>query len=72
PKVLGRAFTCQGIRAGLDGDMMYVPFLGIVAHYFVRSTLAMSIVTAGVSLGFTVSPVMIHNLLEKTTWGLPP
>lgn len=50
--------------------MIYVPSLAIVSHYFVKKrAIAMSIVTAGASLGSVVNPILMNNLLEKTNLG---
>ncbi|KAF5354798.1 hypothetical protein D9756_005546 [Leucocoprinus leucothites] len=70
PNQLYLAFICQGIGVGLGGGMTYVPSLAIVSHYFdKRRSLATSIVTAGSSLGSTVTPIMINNLIAKPGLG---
>ncbi|KAJ3555533.1 hypothetical protein NP233_g12186 [Leucocoprinus birnbaumii] len=70
PNQLYVAFLCQGVGVGLGGGMTYVPSLAVVSHYFdKRRSLATSIVTAGSSLGATVTPIMINNLLARPGLG---
>ncbi|KAF9445481.1 MFS general substrate transporter [Macrolepiota fuliginosa MF-IS2] len=64
------ALLCQGLGVGLGGGMAYVPSLAIVSQYFEkRRAMAMSIVTAGVSLGATVNPILVNNLFARTNLG---
>ena len=47
--------------------ILYVPTLAVTSHYFhQRRTLAMSLVTAGSSLGSVVNPIMLNNLFNRS------
>ncbi|KAF7782749.1 hypothetical protein Agabi119p4_2125 [Agaricus bisporus var. burnettii] len=60
------AFLCQGIGVGLGGGMTYVPSLAILSHYFEKKrSLAMSVATAGVSLGSMIIPILVNNLFAR-------
>ncbi|KAJ3563680.1 hypothetical protein NP233_g8786 [Leucocoprinus birnbaumii] len=60
------AFLCQGIGMGIGGGMIYLPSLVTVSQYFERKrVVAMSIVTAGVSAGAVVSPILLNHLLRQ-------
>jgi MCP family monocarboxylic acid transporter-like MFS transporter 10 len=46
--------------------MTYVPSLAILSHYFdKRRAVAMSIATAGVSLGSMIIPILVNNLFAR-------
>jgi MFS family permease len=58
-------FLTQGLGSGIALGLLYVPSLAVVSHYFKRKrTLVMTFVTCGSSLGATVHPIMLNNLLN--------
>ncbi|KAJ7502537.1 MFS general substrate transporter [Mycena galericulata] len=70
PNEYYKIFLAQGIGAGIGAGAVYVPSVAVVAHYFKkRRTLAMTIVTAGSSIGATVHPIMLNNTLRSRNLG---
>ncbi|KAJ3566841.1 hypothetical protein NP233_g6749 [Leucocoprinus birnbaumii] len=60
-------FLSQGLGIGIGGGLVYVPSLGIVSQYFSkRRAVAMPIVTAGVPIGASFSPIMLNRLLDRS------
>ncbi|KAG9311920.1 MFS general substrate transporter [Chiua virens] len=60
-----QVFLAQGLMSGIGQGLMYVPCLAILSHHFKRqSTAMMAIVASGASLGGTVHPIMLNNLLN--------
>ncbi|KAF3089190.1 hypothetical protein TWF569_007268 [Orbilia oligospora] len=61
---------CQGILGGLSQGALYTPAIGVIGQYFNKKRgAAMGLVVAGSSLGGVILPIMLANLLEKTTFG---
>ncbi|KAK6519228.1 hypothetical protein TWF281_003064 [Arthrobotrys megalospora] len=61
---------CQGILGGLSQGALFTPAVGCIGHYFNKKrAAAMGIVVAGSSLGGVILPIMLANLLERTTFG---
>lgn len=58
-------FLAQGLGSGIAAGLMFVPSTAIVAHYFRRKrTLVLTFVASGSSLGATIHPIMLNNLLN--------
>ncbi|KAK6348718.1 hypothetical protein TWF718_006505 [Orbilia javanica] len=61
---------CQGILGGISQGALYTPAIGVIGQYFNKKrAAAMGLVVAGSSLGGVILPIMLANLLEKTTFG---
>ncbi|KAJ7718869.1 MFS general substrate transporter [Mycena maculata] len=64
---LYQIFLAQGIGAGLDAGIVYIPSVAVVSHYFhKRRALAMSIVASGSSFGAVIHPIMLNNTLHSS------
>ncbi|KAG2140762.1 major facilitator superfamily domain-containing protein [Suillus cothurnatus] len=58
-------FLAQGIGSGIAAGLMFVPSTAVIAHYFRRKrTLVLTFVASGSSLGATIHPIMLNNLLN--------
>ncbi|KAG1888560.1 major facilitator superfamily domain-containing protein [Suillus subluteus] len=58
-------FLAQGLGSGIAAGLMFVPSTAVVAHYFRRKrTLVLTFVASGSSLGATIHPIMLNNLLN--------
>ncbi|EWC43776.1 hypothetical protein DRE_07341 [Drechslerella stenobrocha 248] len=61
---------CQGILGGLGQGALFTPAIGVIGQYFHQKRgAAMGLVIAGSSLGGVILPIMMANLLERTTFG---
>ncbi|EPS41600.1 hypothetical protein H072_4486 [Dactylellina haptotyla CBS 200.50] len=61
---------CQGILGGICQGALFTPAVGVIGQYFNKKrAAAMGMVVAGSSLGGVILPIMIANLIEKTTFG---
>ncbi|KAK6502089.1 hypothetical protein TWF481_009898 [Arthrobotrys musiformis] len=61
---------CQGILGGISQGALYTPAIGVIGQYFNKNrAAAMGLVVAGSSLGGVILPIMLANLLERTTFG---
>jgi MFS family permease len=57
---------CQGLAVGLSAGTIFGPTMGVISHWFKRRQgLALGFVTAGASLGGTVLPILIRNLIKN-------
>ncbi|EKM55121.1 uncharacterized protein PHACADRAFT_255517 [Phanerochaete carnosa HHB-10118-sp] len=57
---------CQGFAVGLGAGVIFGPLLGVVAHWFKRRKgLALGVVAVGSSLGGTLFPIAIRNLIQE-------
>ncbi|KIJ44243.1 hypothetical protein M422DRAFT_60074 [Sphaerobolus stellatus SS14] len=55
---------CQGITIGISSGILFGPSLGCVVHWFkVRRSLAYAIVACGSSIGGTLFPILVRNLI---------
>ncbi|KAG2152588.1 major facilitator superfamily domain-containing protein [Suillus bovinus] len=58
-------FLAQGLGSGIAAGLMFVPSTAVVSHYFRRKrTLVLTFVASGSSLGATIHPIMLNNLLN--------
>lgn len=58
-------FLTQGLGSGIAAGLMFVPSTAVIAHYFRRKrTLVLTFVASGSSLGATIHPIMLNNLLN--------
>ncbi|KAG1733960.1 major facilitator superfamily domain-containing protein [Suillus lakei] len=58
-------FLAQGLGSGMAAGLMFVPSTAVIAHYFRRKrTLVLTFVASGSSLGATIHPIMLNNLLN--------
>ncbi|KAI8974843.1 MFS general substrate transporter [Trametes punicea] len=56
---------CQGIGVGLAGGIVFTAAIGTVSHWFEKKLgLALACVAAGSSVGGTIFPIILKNLLE--------
>ncbi|KAL6309351.1 MFS general substrate transporter [Sparassis latifolia] len=56
---------CQGIAVGLASGSIFGPIMGILAHWFEkRINLAYASMSLGSSVGGTVFPIAVRNLIE--------
>jgi len=56
---------CQGFAIGLFSGIVFSPLPGVVTHWFMRKRgLAIGIMTAGASVGGSIFPVAIRNLIN--------
>ncbi|KAF3935375.1 hypothetical protein ABW20_dc0100326 [Dactylellina cionopaga] len=61
---------CQGILGGICQGALFTPAVGVIGQYFNKKrAAAMGLVVAGSSLGGVILPIMIANLIEKTSFG---
>lgn len=61
---------CQGILGGLSMGLTYAPAVAVVGHYFRRKRpAAMGIAASGSALGGIIYPIMLDQLLNKSTLG---
>ncbi|KAK6540615.1 hypothetical protein TWF694_008010 [Orbilia ellipsospora] len=61
---------CQGILGGMCQGAIFTPAVGVIGQYFMKKRgAAMGLVVAGSSLGGVILPIMIANLIEKTSFG---
>jgi len=57
---------CQGIALGLSTGILFGPTLSCVAHWFKkRRSLAYGVVATGSSIGGTLFPIVVHNLIPR-------
>lgn len=60
-------FLAQGLGSGIATGLMFVPSTAVISHYFRRKrTLVLTFVASGSSLGATIHPIMLNNLLNGT------
>ncbi|KXN87184.1 Riboflavin transporter MCH5 [Leucoagaricus sp. SymC.cos] len=66
PNQYAVVLVCQGVGVGLGGGMMYVPSFAIISQYFNKKrATVLPFVATGVSLGATLTPIMMNDLLQK-------
>ncbi|KZS99111.1 MFS general substrate transporter [Sistotremastrum niveocremeum HHB9708] len=59
-------FLCQGVAVGLASGCIFGPTLAVVSHWFKkRRSTAYGILAVGSSVGGTVYPIMVRNLITK-------
>ncbi|KAG1731102.1 major facilitator superfamily domain-containing protein [Suillus paluster] len=65
PNQYYQIFLAQGLGSGIATGLMFVPSTAVIAHYFRRKrTLVLTFVASGSSLGATIHPIMLNNLLS--------
>ncbi|KAG2359029.1 major facilitator superfamily domain-containing protein [Suillus spraguei] len=58
-------FLSQGLGLGIASGLIHVSSFAVISHHFrQRRTLVMTFVGAGSSLGATIYPIMLNNLLS--------
>ncbi|EIN07491.1 MFS general substrate transporter [Punctularia strigosozonata HHB-11173 SS5] len=65
-----QVFLAQGVGLGVGLGMVYVPSLGIAAHYFQRRrALMMGLVSSGAPIGGIIHPIMLNKLFNNPSIG---
>ncbi|PPQ63899.1 hypothetical protein CVT24_010366 [Panaeolus cyanescens] len=60
--LLSQLFLAQGLGMGIAVGAMYIPSLGIIAHYFQkRRSLALGLATTGSGVGGAVFPIILNK-----------
>ncbi|KJA23936.1 hypothetical protein HYPSUDRAFT_137083 [Hypholoma sublateritium FD-334 SS-4] len=61
PEQYYQLFLAQGLGMGIAIGVMYIPAIGIIAHYFQRRrALAIGFATAGSAVGGAIHPIMLN------------
>ncbi|KAJ7330316.1 MFS general substrate transporter [Mycena albidolilacea] len=59
-------FLAQGLGVGIGAGTIYTSTVALISHYFQkRRALAMTIASAGTSLGAVVHPIMLNNTFSR-------
>ncbi|KAG1721646.1 major facilitator superfamily domain-containing protein [Suillus lakei] len=65
PDQYSQIFLAQGLGSGMAAGLMFVPSTAVIAHYFrCKRMLVLTFVALGSSLGATIHPIMLNNLLN--------
>ncbi|KAJ7594143.1 major facilitator superfamily domain-containing protein [Mycena floridula] len=64
-----QVFLSQAVGVGLSQCLMFLPSLAILGQHFeARRSLAMGIAVTGASIGGVVWPIMVNQLLKRTSF----
>ncbi|KZT52001.1 MFS general substrate transporter [Calocera cornea HHB12733] len=64
-----QVFLSQGLGQGLATGMLYLPSIGVIAHHFKRRrAMAMGMIVMGSSVGGIVFPIMLNNILQRSSF----
>ena len=62
-----QVFLAQGVGLGIACGLTYIPSIAVIGHYFRRRrALMLTFAATGSSLGATVHPIMLNNLINGT------
>jgi MFS family permease len=70
PDQFYQIFLAQGVGIGIAMGLLFLPPIGLIAHYFRRRrAFAMGITVSGSSVGGIILPIMLNKLFQNPSVG---